>query len=316
MIVHGYKEWGTEVFDRLNGMFGLAIWDVPNQRLVVARDAMGIKLVYYKIDNGTLTFGSEIRPILAAEDSKPEVDPVALKLFLRFRYTPSPLTIFQGIRKLAPGTMLVVEKGQCREERWYNFTPMPFPRPKKEKEAAHELLELYKGAVRRHLLSDVPVGILLSGGLDSGLLLALMNEQGGSWPAYTIGYGDSFADDELRDAAETASLLGRAACNSEARSGRIRTVSSKDRRMSGRTDCSFLHRADVLRFSTRAPGCQSRADRSGPGRIIWRLQAAPGCSLWRVVARIARRSPLDDRLCRQRPAAQRDVKARRPFTRR
>jgi asparagine synthase (glutamine-hydrolysing) len=208
VIVHGYKEWDTQVFDRLNGMFGLAIWDVPSQRLVVARDAMGIKLVYYKIDNGTLTFGSEIRSILAAGDSAPAVDPVALKLFLQFRYTPSPLTILQGIRKLAPGTMLVVEKGECREERWYNFTPTPFSRPKKEKEAAHELLELYKGAVGRHLLSDVPVGILLSGGLDSGLLLALMNEHGSSWPAYTIGYGKSFADDELFDAAETASLFG------------------------------------------------------------------------------------------------------------
>jgi asparagine synthase (glutamine-hydrolysing) len=208
VIIHGYKEWGTDVFNHLNGMFGLAIWDVRNRRLVVARDAMGIKLVYYKIRNGQFTFGSEIRPILAAQDSKPEVDPVALKLFLQFRYTPSPLTIFQGIRKLAAGTMLVVEKGKCREERWYNFTPVPFPGPKEETEAARELLELYKGAVRRHLLSDVPVGILLSGGLDSGLLLALMNEQGGPWPAYTIGYGDSFADDELRDAAETATLLG------------------------------------------------------------------------------------------------------------
>lgn len=208
VIVHGYKEWGTQVFDRLNGMFGLAIWDVPNQRLVVARDAMGIKLIYYKIDNGTLTFGSEIRAILAAGGPKPTIDPVALKLFLRFRYTPSPLTILQGIRKLAPGTMLVVEKGQCHEERWYNFIPTPFSKPKKEKEAAHELLELYKGAVGRHLLSDVPLGILLSGGLDSGLLLALMNEHGDSWPAYTIGYGKSFADDELFDAAETASLFG------------------------------------------------------------------------------------------------------------
>src|SRR5438093_5672201 len=208
VIIHGYKQWGTDVFNHLNGMFGLAIWDVPNQRLVVARDAMGIKLIYYKIDNGKLTFGSEIRPILAAQDSKPEVDPIALKLFLRFRYTPSPLTIFQGIRKLAPGTMLVVEKGKCREERWYNFTPSPFPEPKEETEAARELLALYKGAVRRHLLSDVPVGILLSGGLDSGLLLALMNEQGGPWPAYTIGYGETFEDDELADAKETAALLG------------------------------------------------------------------------------------------------------------
>jgi asparagine synthase (glutamine-hydrolysing) len=208
VIIHGYKQWGTDVFNRLNGMFGLAIWDVPNQRLVLARDAMGIKLIYYKIDNGTLTFGSEIRPILAAQNSRPDVDPIALNLFLRFRYTPSPLTIFQGVRKLAPGTMLVIENDECREERWYKFIPTPFPTRKKKEEAACELLELYRGAVKRHLLSDVPVGVLLSGGLDSGLLLALMNEQGGPWPAYTIGYGESFQDDELTDAAETAALLG------------------------------------------------------------------------------------------------------------
>ena len=208
VIIHGYKELGAEVLNHLNGMFGLAIWDVKKQRLVVARDAMGIKLIYYRITNGQLTFGSEIRPILAAQDSKPEVNPDALNLFLRFRYTPSPLTIFQGIRKLPPGTMLVVERGGCREERWYNYTPVPFSNPKEDKEATEELLELYRGAVRRHLLSDVPVGILLSGGLDSGLLLGLMNEQGGPWPAFTVGYGEIFEDDELADAKETAAVLG------------------------------------------------------------------------------------------------------------
>src|SRR6202047_1175297 len=208
VIVHGYKEWGTEVLNHLNGMFGLAVWDVKNQRLVVARDAMGIKLIYYHIHNGSLTFASEIRPVAAGLGRKPDVDPLALNLFLRFRYTPSPLTIFQGIRKLAPGTMLIVEDGRHHEERWYNYTPMPFSTPKEDEEATHELLELYRAAVRRHLLSDVPVGILLSGGLDSGLLLALMNENGGPWPAYTIGYGDEFEDDELTDAAETARILG------------------------------------------------------------------------------------------------------------
>ncbi len=208
VIVHGYLEWGTNVFNHLNGMFGLAIWDVKKKRLVVARDAMGIKLVYYRISGNQLTFGSEIRAILAAERSRIDVDPLALSMFLRFRYTPSPLTIFQGIRKLASGTMLVVENGRCREERWYNYKPIPFSSPKEDEEAREELLALYRAAVRRHLLSDVPVGILLSGGLDSGLLLALMNEAGESWPAYTIGYGDKFEDDELADAAETASLLG------------------------------------------------------------------------------------------------------------
>ena len=79
VIIHGYEEWGTDVFNHLNGMFGLAIWDVHKERLVVARDAMGIKLVYYKIANGTLTFGSEIRAILAAQESRPDVDPTALE---------------------------------------------------------------------------------------------------------------------------------------------------------------------------------------------------------------------------------------------
>src|SRR5204863_6476964 len=110
-------------------------------------------------------------------------------------------------RKLAPGSMLIAEAGTCREKRWYNYTPVPFESPKEDHEATEELLELYKAAVGRHLLADVPVGILLSGGLDSGLLLALMNEHGRNWPAYTIGYGKSYADDELVDPAETASLL-------------------------------------------------------------------------------------------------------------
>ena len=208
VIIHGYKEWGTDVLNHLNGMFGVAIWDLQRKRLVVARDAMGIKLVYYRIAEGRFTFGSEIRAVLAGEQSQPEIDPTALNLFLRFRYTPSPLTLFQGIRKLAPGTMLVLEEGKYREERWYDYTPIPFSKPREDEEAAHELLELYRGAVRRHLLSDVPVGILLSGGIDSGLLLALMNEQGGPWPAYTVGYGEVFEDDELADAKETASLFG------------------------------------------------------------------------------------------------------------
>jgi asparagine synthase (glutamine-hydrolysing) len=104
--------------------------------------------------------------------------------------------------------MLIVEGGKCSEERWYNYTPIPLSDKKNEREATDELLELYRASVKRHLLSDVPVGILLSGGLDSGLLLALMNEQGGPWRAYTIGYGESFKDDELSDAAETARLLG------------------------------------------------------------------------------------------------------------
>lgn len=208
VIIHGYKQWGNDVFNHLNGMFGVAIWDVRKKKLVLARDPMGIKLIYYTLAGGTLNFGSEIRPVLAAGEARPQVDPAAVNLFLRFRYTPSPLTIFRGVRKLAPGSMLVVENGKCREERWYNFRPEPFDRMPSDDDATEELFQLYRRAVKRHLLADVPVGILLSGGLDSGLLLALMNEHGRDWPAYTIGYGKKFADDELVDAAETASLLG------------------------------------------------------------------------------------------------------------
>jgi asparagine synthase (glutamine-hydrolysing) len=207
VIVHGFKEWGTDLFKRLNGMFGLAIWDADRRRLVVARDAMGIKLIYYRLEDTKLTFASEIRAVLAAEGTEPEVDPISLNLFLRYRYTPSPFTIYKGIRKLAPGSMLTVENGRCTEAHWYDYKPTAFDGPKEDQEAESELLKLYEAAVARHLISDVPVGILLSGGLDSGLLLALMNQHGKGWPAYTVGYGETFADDELVDAAETAALL-------------------------------------------------------------------------------------------------------------
>jgi len=207
VIIHGYKEWGDKVLNRLNGMFGLAIWDERRKRLVIARDAMGIKLVYYKIESDRVYFASEIRAILAATDKKPDIDPVSLNMFLRYRYTPSPYTLFDNIRKLAPGTMLVFENGAYRQERWYQYRPEPFSPMKSINEAREELLELYKQSVKRHLISDVPVGLLLSGGVDSGLLLGLMNLFGNSWHTFTIGYGKSFKHDELDDAAQTARIF-------------------------------------------------------------------------------------------------------------
>jgi asparagine synthase (glutamine-hydrolysing) len=207
VIIHGYKQWGVDVLNHLNGMFGLAIWDTQKSRLIIARDPFGIKLVYYKIEAGQVLFGSEIRPILAATNEKPDVDPESLNLFLRYRYTPSPYTIYQGIRKLAPGTMLTFEDGNYVLQRWYRYKPVPFSPMKTVSEAQGELAELYKQSIKRHLLSDVPVGLLLSGGVDSGLLLALMNLYGKSWRTYTVGYGSSFADDELTDAEETAAMF-------------------------------------------------------------------------------------------------------------
>ena len=204
VIVHGYKQWGDDVLNHLNGMFGLAIWDVRQERLVLARDPFGIKLLYYRIDKERLYFGSEIRAVVAATNERAEVDPNSLNLFLRYRYTPSPYTMFMGVHKLAPGTMLVCEKGSCGLRQWYKYQPTPFSPQKSIAEAQEELLQLYKQSMKRHLLSDVPVGLLLSGGVDSGLLLALMNLYGESWQTYTVGYGSSFSDDELTDAGETA----------------------------------------------------------------------------------------------------------------
>ena len=204
VIVHGYKQWGDDVLNHLNGMFGLAIWDVPQKRLVLARDPFGIKFLYYKIEDGRVAFGSEIRPILVASRRTPDVDSVALNLFLRYRYTPSPYTLYQGIRKLAPGTKIVFEGGSFRLNRWYQSRPTPYAPMKSDEDAREELKTLYQKAVERHLISDVPVGLLLSGGIDSGLLLALMNLTGNSWPTFTVGYGSKFADDELVDAEETA----------------------------------------------------------------------------------------------------------------
>ena len=208
VIIHGYKQWGDEVLNRLNGMFGLAIWDVRKKRLVLARDAFGIKLLYYRVDQGTLTFGSEMRAVRAVMREKQEIDPDSLNLFLRYRFTPSPYTILKGIHKLAPGTKLTVENGACKVERWYQFKPEPFAPAKTVDEAREELLGIYKAAIKRQLISDVPVGLLLSGGIDSGLLLGLMNLNGSDWSTYTVGYGSSFADDELKDAAETGRILG------------------------------------------------------------------------------------------------------------
>lgn len=208
VIIHGYKQWGDEVLNHLNGMFGLAIWDVRKRRLVLARDPFGIKLLYYLMDGDRLYFGSEMRAICAAMREKADIDATSLNLFLRYRYTPSPYTMLKGVCKLAPGTKLTVQNGTCQVDRWYRFKPTPFTPPKSPGEALEELATLYKQAIKRQLISDVPVGLLLSGGIDSGLLLALMNLNGSGWPTYTVGYGAAFPDDELADASETARVLG------------------------------------------------------------------------------------------------------------
>jgi asparagine synthase (glutamine-hydrolysing) len=210
VIVHGYLEWGLGVLDRLNGMFGLAIWDARTERLVLARDRAGVKPIYWALDGDRLLFGSELRAVLAGMPGRPALDPSALALFLRFRYVPAPFTLQAGIRKLAPGTMLVVDRDGMAERSWWSFAPTPLDPVPTVEEATEHLLDLYRSAVRRQLVSDVPLGILLSGGLDSGLLLALMQaaEPDVRWPAFTIGFGDGHEGDELDAGTRTADLFG------------------------------------------------------------------------------------------------------------
>lgn len=208
VVVHGYQQWGTDVLDHLNGMFGLAVWDAESQQLMVARDRMGIKLVYYHVANGCLSFGSEMRPLLAIDKTTPNVDARALRLFLQYRYTPSPYTILEGIRKLAAGMCLIARPGSLEEKRWWGDAPGSLDDEISPVIAEQRLAELYQQAVKRQLVSDVPVGLLLSAGIDSALLLALMNNHGSAWPTFTVGYGRSFVDDEIEQAAETARLLG------------------------------------------------------------------------------------------------------------
>src|SRR5207245_831368 len=159
--------WGKDVLQKLNGMFGLAVWDAHKRQLMLARDRMGIKLIYYNVSGGSVSFGSEIRPLLVDLPGSPKIDPLAVSLFLRYRYTPAPLTVLQGIRKLAPGTRLIVrEGGEPIVERWWNFRPQPFDPMPSDRQAEEQLLELYEAAVQRQLISDVPLGLLLSGGMD------------------------------------------------------------------------------------------------------------------------------------------------------
>ncbi len=279
VIVQGYKQWGDAVLDRLNGMFGLAIWDESRRRLIVARDAMGIKPIYFSLRNGSLYFGSEIRAVVAGLRERKSTDPIALNLFLKYRYTPSPLTLYSGIQKLAAGERLVVSDGVFSKNRWYRYIPKPFEKQPTDSEASENLLSLYKAAVKRHLISDVPVGLLLSGGIDSGLLLGIMNLYGSSWPTFTVGYGQEFKDDELEDAAETARLY----------SARNATV-----RLDRETFESVLPKiVDIMEepvasssivpmyfVSKRArEGRQGGIDGTGTGRALRRLSKAPGSAL-------------------------------------
>lgn len=208
VILYAYAEWGMEFLRRLNGMFGLALWDRESKRLVVARDRYGVKGVYYSLDKDGIVFASELRAIVGQLRASPAIDETSMKLFLKYRYIPAPRSPYEQIRKLAAGTLLVVDHSEPKVMRWHRRDGLATRTHVRAADATEELKGLYRAAVRRHLVSDVPVGLLLSGGVDSSLLLALMSEESADWRTYSVGFGESFTEDELADAEQTANLFG------------------------------------------------------------------------------------------------------------
>jgi asparagine synthase (glutamine-hydrolysing) len=202
VLVHLYEEHGEGFAERLRGMFAVAIWDSRRRRLVVARDRFGIKPLYYRDESGELMFASELRAL-----PRGEVDPDALEAFLAFNSVPAPFSIFAGTYKLPAGHLLVWQDGETRVERYARPVPAEV-RDEDSAELAEELRARLRDSVRAHLIADVPVGVLLSGGVDSSLLAALAaQESGETVHTFSIGFEErSF--DELDDARSVASMYG------------------------------------------------------------------------------------------------------------
>jgi asparagine synthase (glutamine-hydrolysing) len=203
-IVHAYEQWGEAAFGRLRGMFGLALWDSRDGSLLLARDRVGIKPLYYALVGQRLYFGSEIKSILAANDVRPELDFEALDHYLSFLYTPRDASIFDGIRKLPPGHVLRWRQGTLRIHRYWEL-PAEERVPTSEAEAVETLRGVLRDAVRSHLMSEVPLGAFLSGGIDSSLVVGLMAEAS-SRPVQTFSIG---FDDPRYDELEHARVVAR-----------------------------------------------------------------------------------------------------------
>ena len=205
-IIHLYEEYGPSAIARLNGMFGLAIWDGPRRRLLLARDRAGKKPLYYAALPGGIAFSSELQSLLAYPGLSREIDVTALDNYFTFGYVPAPLTIFRDIRQLPPGHLLTLENGALRTERYWRLRPSK-PTARSRAEAVEELYSLLDDAVRIRLYSDVPFGALLSGGVDSSLVVGLMSRRmGQKLKTFTVGFSES-AFDESSHAAEVARLF-------------------------------------------------------------------------------------------------------------
>ena len=202
-IVHGYEQWGDDVLKHLRGMFGIAILDTRKNRLLVARDRFGIKPVYWLEQDGLFLFGSEIKSLLAHPAVSRAVDWKAVGEYLSLRYPLGPETMFAGIRRLASASMLVVDVNGVRESSYWR---MPYDRPPitSMDEATTELETALRDAVSSHLVADVPLGLFLSGGVDSTTMFAFMSELTNSpVKTFTANLGDNVTTDvaSARDAA-------------------------------------------------------------------------------------------------------------------
>jgi asparagine synthase (glutamine-hydrolysing) len=201
-IVHAYEEWDLDFAERLRGMFAIAIWDAKRRRLVLARDRFGIKPLYYRDTGVELAFASELDAL-----PKGDLDLDALEAFLATNSIPSPLSIFRDIRKLAPGHILTWEAGSVTLRQFARPGPLP-ARGDDEAELVEECRARLRDSVRAHLVSDVPVGVLLSGGVDSGALAALASQES-SEPVRTFSIGfEEQSFDELAGARAVSARYG------------------------------------------------------------------------------------------------------------
>jgi asparagine synthase (glutamine-hydrolysing) len=210
VLLHLYLRDGPGFVSQLRGMFAIALWDRRRQLLMLARDQFGIKPLYYELRDGRLAFASELKALRCGPDFRPEVDRDALHSFLAFNSIPAPLTIFAGVHKLAPGHLLLCTPEGTSIERFARPRPAPEAELRRESAStlAHELRERLAESVRAHLLADVPVGVLLSGGVDSSGLAALAaQESGARVSTFSIGFRErSF--NELELAREVAQRYG------------------------------------------------------------------------------------------------------------
>jgi asparagine synthase (glutamine-hydrolysing) len=210
-LLHLYEQHGDAFLDRVNGMFGFALWDARRGRLLLGRDRLGIKPVYVREAGGRLMFASEAKAILAASGGTPALDPVAVRAYLSLGYVPAPLSMFDGIRKLPPATLLIAERGRVEERRYWALPQQVDPGPTESQwiEAVRAGLER---SVAMQMVSDVPIGAFLSGGVDSSSVVGYMARHT-SHPVktYAIGFegGDAEAYyNELPYARQVAQRFG------------------------------------------------------------------------------------------------------------